>query len=337
MTTVLIERSEHVQTDRIHLEKWVHQWGTSVSEVVLDDSRFQFFFLPSIDGFIGYRVEMDCAVVFGDPICPVEHSFALAAAFQKFCEEKKLETVFLIVSERFAIWAANHISKVMIEVGEELIFDPIFDPTIGHTGQKLRYRIAHVQQLGLRAEEYQFPANGLDQEVQEVVASWLQSRRGPQIYLGKLNFFERRKGKRLFYIKDVNDKMLGVALLSQLESKKGWLLKNLICLPESLRGTSELLMNSILIKLREENCHYLTYGMVVGEQLGEIVGMGKISSWMARRIFKLARWIFKLGGRKEYWRKFRPREEKLFLLFSHANMGIYDARVIFKAMHVEMG
>ena len=61
---------------------------------------------------------------------------------------------------------------------------------------------------------------------------------------------------------------MGIALLSKLESQCGWFLKYLISIPEAPRGTSELMMMSILEILRNENCRFLTYGMVPAKQSG---------------------------------------------------------------------
>jgi lysylphosphatidylglycerol synthetase-like protein (DUF2156 family) len=332
-----MEKSSAIQTDLIAdeslIETWVHRWGGAVSEMTLDPTC-HLFQVPGIEGFIGYQVESGCLVVFGDPICAPEEMPALALAFYNYCRERRLDFIYIIVSERFAKWAIRNICKIMIEIGEELTFDPREDPKQGSRGYRLRNRIRHAKHQGLTFHEY-FPIDPqLEEAMQQVGNAWLRGRRGPQIYLGRVNLFENRTDKRWFYLKR-DDQVMGTALISKLESRQGWLLKSLIITPEAPRGSSELLMMSILETLRDEGCHYLTYGMVPKRHLGEIEGLNAFSAWIAQRAYKIAKWIFKLEHRRTYWLKFDPISEKSFLLFSKPNLGFQEIRAILKTLKID--
>ena len=63
--------------------------------------------------------------------------------------------IYFIVSKPFAKWAIENVYNIMIELGEEVIFDPFIDPTVGHKGFKLRNRLHHAQNLGITVKEYQ--------------------------------------------------------------------------------------------------------------------------------------------------------------------------------------
>lgn len=316
------------------LHHWTHKWGGAVSEAILESSS-NYFYLNEIEGFIGYRLLHGCAVVLGDPVCAPEKKTLLAEAFQKFCDENMLTSIYFIASKQFASGAINRISKIMIEVGEEVIFDPSFDPMEGHKGAKLRNTIHHANHLGLSVKEY-IPMNiELEKAMLQVGKKWVNARRGPQIYLGHLNFFDDRTGKRWFYLQDGKGNMTGMALLSSLEAYHGWLLKFLITLRGAPRGASELLMVSLLDTLRQEGCHYLTYGMIPGDRLGEIIGLGKVSTCIARGGFKLAKWLFHLGERNVYWHKFHPHSEKCYVLFSSPTMRLKELRALSNALKID--
>lgn len=334
MQQVEIQAKNTDQEKISEFEEWVHQWGNSISEAVLDLSC-KYFQTPDIEGFIGYRISKNCAVVLGDPICPPEKKPDLALAFQKYCNENNLSCIYFIVSQEFARWAIDHVSKIMIEVGEEIIFDPFLDPTVGHKGYKLRNRIHHAQHLGLTVKEY-IPFNQkIESDILNVGNTWVQARTGPQIHLGNLNFFENRSDKRWFYLQDENKTIIGMALLSKLNLHDGWLLKFLITVPDVPRGSSELLMLTILETLRNENCRYITYGMVPADQLGEIKGMGKITAWMAKNAFNMAKWTFNLDQRKVYWHKFLPHTESTYLLFSNPYIGINELKALANTLKTE--
>ncbi len=316
------------------MDEWIHRWGCAASEAIFD-FECDIFREPYINGFIGYRIESNCAIVYGDPVCAPEDIPNLTHAFHKYCQEKLLNIVYMITSKTFSHWAMNNVCKVLLEIGEELIFDPFIDPTSGHKGHKLRNKINHIHSLGLEVFEY-FSGNvKLEQSIQEVAFKWQKARKGPQIYLGRLNFFANRVGRRWFYIKK-GEQILGVALLSSLESNQGWFLKFLMALPKAPRGTSESLMFFILKTLRNENCSFLTYGMIPAHQLGEIKGLNRFSAWIARVSFKLAKWYFRLNQRKTYWEKFHPKAEPSYIMFANADISWKEIRAITKALKIEL-
>lgn len=315
-------------------EKWIHKWGCSISEAILD-SECNYFKIPEVEGFIGYRLAYRCAVVLGDPVCAPEKKGALAEAFQKYCQEKKWNYIYFIASKQFSRWAINHICKIMIEVGEEIIFNPLLDPTAGHKGHKLRNYIHHAEHVGLVVREYISCDLELEKSILEVGKTWEKGRRGPQIYLGHLNFFTNKEDKRWFYLKNHKQDIIGMALLSRLEACQGWLLKFLITVPYAPRGASEFLMVSILNILREEDCHFVTFGIVPADNLGEMIGLSKFSKLVAKGLFKMAKWIFHLGKRRLYWQKFHPHHESSYLLFSGSTISLEDMRALGSTMKID--
>ena len=177
----------------------VHRWGNASSETLIEPPP-HIFRTPGINGVIGYRLQSNFAITFGDPICPAEETFQLATAFHKYCREKNLNIIYIIVSEKFASWAMQNQCRVMIEVGEELIFDPQQDLTKGGSHQKLRNYLHHASHCGLRVHEYLIHDEHLEQSIEQLGKEWLKGRRGPQIYLSTLEFFKDRTDKRWFYI-----------------------------------------------------------------------------------------------------------------------------------------
>lgn len=223
----------------------------------------------------------------------------------------------------------------MIHIGEEIVFDPMFDSLAGHKGLKLRNKIHHAQHLGLTVKEYISLDPEIENSIMAVGKSWVDARKGPQIYLSHLNFFENRTDKRWFYLQDDKQKFIGMALLSKLEAYQGWLLKFLITVPDVPRGASELLMINIIETLRAENCSYLTYGMVPADGIGEIIGLNTFSAWTAKRVYGMAKWIFHLDQRKIYWHQFHPHAENTYMLLSSPSIGLKEMRALGNAMKVD--
>ena len=326
-------KSLSLEEMQLSVDQLIHRWGSPISEAVLDSCSY--FCVPEIEGFIGYRIAHQTAIVLGDPICSPEKKPLLATAFQKYCQDNHLSCIYFIISQEFAKWAIKNLCKIMIEIGDEIFFNPMVDPTIGHKGFKLRNKIHHAMHEGLSFKEYTTPDPKLEEQILQLGKIWVKARKGPQIYMGNLNFFENRIGRRWFYLQDKDQNIVAMALLSELEAHDGWLLKYLITIPKAPRGTSELLMVSLLEILRQEECHFLTYGIVPADHLGETVGLGKFNILTVKFLFRVAKWIFRLTQRKFYWQQFHPHFKGSYLLFSVSSIGIKEIRALTAAMNID--
>lgn len=316
------------------VQSWIHQWGTSFSEAVFE-APCRIYKTENIEGFIGYLQVCQCAVVYGDPVCSKEEMVQLANSFHNFCQKQGLSVIYISASQSFAKWAIDNCCKSMIEIGEEVILDPFCNPCEGPSGRRLRYKINYAINNGLTVSEYINEDMDIEHAIQQVCDSWRKSRKGLQIHLGDVHLFKNRTGKRWFYVRDKDGHILGAALLSRMDLKQGWLLKYLVSIPNAPRGTSELLMNSILITLKGEQCRYVTYGMIINEKLGETQGLNAINRFFAMTLFKIAKWIFRLSERKTYWQKFLPDTEPRYLLFSSKHVGIREIYALAKAMKID--
>ena len=314
-------------------KKLISLYGNSASEALLEFTP-KIFKTSGIQGFIGYRLVGNCAISFGDPICPLEQREKLATAFYQDCQKQNLHIIYLIVSKKFAEWSSQNQCKVLIEAGEELIFDPQQDFMKGTKRQNLRNDVRHAAHLGIRFREYININPIYERAIEEVGKKWLQARHGAQIHLGDLDFFKERDHKRWFYLQ-LEDSILGMALLTELIHLNGWFLKFLITSPECPRGSSELLMVSILETLRKEQCNYLTYGVVPLKCLGQIDGLHTIATQMVKFTFKVINRIFHLDQRKKFWTKFDPKTEPAYILFSQ-KIGVQEVRALAKSLKIEL-
>jgi hypothetical protein len=95
----------------------------------------------------------------------------------------------------------------------------------------------------------------------ELAEKWLNARKGPQIHIAAPTYFQNRVGKRWFYAKQ-GEQIIGFLILNQVQSENGWLLNNLITLPDAVGGTSELLIIKCLETLKDEKCVRVITGPV---------------------------------------------------------------------------
>lgn len=311
----------------------VRKWGGVNTDGILDASC-RFFSLPNIEGFIGYRIEMNHAIAFGDPVCAQKNKNLLAFEFQKYCEEQNLGVVYTIVSEAFAQWGVENLSGASIEFGQNFILNPLNNP-MDNTGSKailVRNKVKHALRQGVDVQEYFGNDLSLEKSMEEVANLWLQSRRGMQVHLSKINLFNNRYGKRWFYAKQKGN-IVGILTLNELQSYHGWLLNNVMARKEASNGTSELLVISALEALKKENCQFVLVGPVPAKQLGKIIGLSHVTVMLIRGLFTCAKKIFRLEGHEIYWKKFQPSLQNSYLLFPKKNVCFSSIRAMFRALN----
>lgn len=314
----------------------VRKYAGSMADAILDPSC-QYFSTPNVEGIIGYRQELDSMVVFGDPVCASQDIPVLTKAFHEFCESKGKSVVYISASESFAKWAIQNVCHTMIEAGKECYINPQNDPRAqtGTHASLVRRKVKHAQKEDVVVLEYLKSDVMVQGAIEEVGKEWLHSRKGPQIYISHVHLFDNPKGKRWFYAKK-NNEVVGVVLLNQLQSRNGWHLNHLMITPEAPHGTSELLVVSALDTVRNEGCHYVTFGTVPSKHLGKMEGMGKLSAWVTKFLFQCTRMIFHLDGHLSFWEKFHPEHLPVYILFSQSKVKIREMVGLMKAMNISV-
>lgn len=315
----------------------VRRWGNETTDATLDPSC-QIYCDPNIEGFIGYRLEKNCAVVYGDPVCAPNEKTSLALSFQDYCKKSELSTIYAIVSEEFAEWAGKTICPISFEFGERLILNPQHNPSknAGRHGSLIRRKVKHAQNEGVIVKEYVNKDEKIERAIENVGIDWLNSRRGPQIHISHVHLFEDKKGKRWFYAQKDNGTIEGVVVLNELQSKNGWLLNHLMITHDAPNGTPELLVISALETLEKENCNYVTFGAVPAKKIKSIKGVNKMTEFFVHLLYSIARKIFSLDGFQTFWGKFNPSGEKVYLLFSDSSITVNGLISLMKAMNVNL-
>jgi len=310
---------------------YLQRLGNAASIVLLDPACMAFS-VPHIDGVIPYRFEAGAAVVFGDPVCSLADRPMLVQEFYAYCKSKNKTVVYVAVSEQFVNWSFTQGRFSALEIGHEIILDPSQDPKAlsGNYANLLRRKYNHSIKNGITVKEYLGDDPAVEKAIEQVGVDWLAARKGPQIYIAKVDMFAHRHNKRWFYA-EYQGNVVGVLLLNKIEAYQGWVIHVLILSPEAPKTTSEFIALCALDVLREEGCRFFTIGTLPGSYLGRIEGMNSASKWMARKVYKVALYFFKLGERQRYWRKFQPKFEPSFVLINNPRIRLKEIWAIIKA------
>lgn len=315
----------------------VRRYGGAVSTALLD-SACELFRTDGIDGAIGYRSCLGCAVAIGDPVCAEEDKPRLAEAFSEFCRAKRLHTAYAVASPSFAHWAAEQ-GYAALCFGEELWFDPRRDPAAGAAGRELRKKLLRAGREGIELREYA-PERGRDPELERrmeaAARSWLEARRGPQLYLVPLRPFEHPDGRRWFYALH-RGRVVGMLATLRLEARGGYLLEHHLAIPEAPIGTSESLVAEALRTFGREGIEWATFGPAPANELGEVLGLGELQERFVRAVFRRLATTFHFESRNRYRRKFQVAgSQNSYLLVSPPKLGAREIGGFMKAFNASL-
>jgi lysylphosphatidylglycerol synthetase-like protein (DUF2156 family) len=316
------------------ISEYIKKWGGAAS-ISLLDPKCEIFMYPNIQGALGYHDVDNTAVIFGDPVCAPEDKALLALAFHDFANKSNKGFIYIAASEQFSNWAMTNVCKTLIEVNEELVIDPRNYPKTGSNGRLLHKKVNQASRAGVAIKEFVNDDAGIKEKLFEVEDKWLKGRKGPQMYLSHIDFFEDNCGRRCFYA-ECNNNVVGTIFLNRLEAHDGWLLYLLMTTSDAPKGTSEHLVLSVLEKLAVEGSHYFSFGISIIEKMGEVEGLNAFFSLLARVSFKITKMIFPLDNRRNFWKKFEPRNKKSFTLFSSPSIGFKDIHAIMKTVNASL-
>ncbi len=302
------------------------------------DPKTSVFQTPEVNGVLGYRAGWRCAVAIGDPVCAPSDMERLAEAFRAHCRAHHWHTAYAVAGAAFAEKMVQH-GYAAIEFGEELILDPRRDPQSGSAGRELRKKIHHAQRESVEVREYDRSRDfnpDLEKAMVGVANSWLEHRKGPQVFLAHVRLFEEPEGRRWFYATQ-RGKVVGVLATIELDSRGGPLLEHHLVDANAPDGTSEQLVVGALSVLGAEGCAFATFGPAPRSELGRIEGLSPFSQRVARYLFRVANTRFHLDARVHYRKKFQiARTEPSLLLFDPPRVGALEILGIARAFNVSL-
>lgn len=329
-------QEEKIGHDREAVIEFVRRWGDCSSDAALDP-ECKIFTVPEAEGLVCYREGPGCVTVYGNPICPPEEMDKLTRAFNQHHQEKNTNIIYIAAAEKFVECAMRHGCRSYVEFGAEMFIDPFDDPREQHgdNASLVRRKVRHAIKEGMVVKEYLGEDEQIEQAIERVGIEWLRLRRGPQIHTSKVFLFANRKGKRWFYALQ-HGEIVGTLVLNELKAQQGWLINHVMFTSKAGHGCPEYLIVTALDTLRQEGCHFATFGTIPGKELGQIEGLGRHAGWLARKGYHFARKLFHLDGRVKFWEKYHPQSKPSFLIFRESRIGLQELRALSGALNVKL-
>lgn len=315
------------------ISKCIARWGHPAS-IALMDPACQIFTESKVPGIIGYRLEANHVIVFGDPLCDPADVAQIIKDFHDHFESKVKNIIYIAASEAFTQGSLHSRCGAAIGIGHEIILNPSKDPRqeTGYRASLLRRNCKKAIRNEVEIFEYIHENTAIEKAIIALGESWVQHREGPQVYLQNVNIFSHREHKRFFYAK-VKETIVGVLILNRLDIHDGWVISFSMVAPDAPDGTSELMIVSSMEILGKEHCEFFAIGTVPLPEITKIQGLHPMADWCVRKSYNIALKVFHLEDRERYWQKFSPQVQSSYLLLSKPKIGVSGVMGIMSALN----
>jgi phosphatidylglycerol lysyltransferase len=252
------------------------------SFLAMYEGPWSLFESERVDGGVPYVEAHRTALAWGDPLSAPEDAPALLGEFAVAMRVRGLRVCMVPVQEGMARVAMDQ-GHAALKIGEE----PVFDLTSWHRprgdpGKRLRWALNHARRAGVEVEEYgaveRDPA--VDRELAGVRAAW-------EVALGRrpVGSFMRAaplalpEHKRIFLARR-HGELVAVLGCVPVHGRDGWYLEDLVRLPDTVTGATELLIVEALERLAAQGARFATLG--IAPLRGSDRQMDRRARWLAR-------------------------------------------------------
>ena len=263
-------------------------------------------------GVVPYREAPRAAVVWSDPLCAPADAGAALGAFAAAMRVECRGVCAIAVSEETAR-AAMAAGYSAFKIGEQPRFDlPTWRQPRGNRGKKLRWAVNHARAAGVEIEEYRLADardDRLDAEIAAVVAGWRAGlgRPEPQSFM-RTEPFEAAERKRLFVARRHGSAEAFLAC-AHLPAGDAWYLEDVVRIPDSVNGATELLVVEALRRFAEEGAAAASFALAPMRRVDK--QLDRRSAWLGRILSVAIRGFDRRYGFRaiaRYEERFEPSE-----------------------------
>jgi phosphatidylglycerol lysyltransferase len=276
-----------------------------------------FFFSPSRESFLAYRVGRGLAVVLGDPVGPTDEMEALIREFKAFCEENGWRHCYYqTLPDMLPIY--NRLKYKKLKIGDDAIVDLPHFTFQGKASKRLRSKVTQLRKRGITAEYLEPPQpDWVLQQAEEVSKEWLHipGRRERGFTLGHFDTGYLRS-EPIFAVRDTTGKFLAFANVIPSFRKGEATIDLMRHRLEAPNGSMDYLFAELFLCLKERGYQRFNLGMapMAGFQEHE---QASIEERAIHYFMKQLGFLFSFSGLYQYKSKFANAWEPRYAIYQN--------------------
>jgi lysyl-tRNA synthetase class 2 len=266
-----------------------------------------FFFSPSGDSFLAYRLVGSSALISGDPVGKESEFASLMADFVTRARDNGWRVAVVGADrERLRLYREQGLGRI-IKIGDEAFIRPELFSTEGRAIRKVRQsarKVAERDGISFRMVRVKDADAELRRGVEQISAAWLAGRRERGFSMAMDDLFA--PGGLLALAFDCGDEPIAFLHLVPSPAGGGYSLSTQRRLPGGPGGISEFLIVETLAWAREASVPELSLNFCAFRSLLNVDEQGRLRYRLARRTLLGLDSVFQLERLSSFSHKFHP-------------------------------
>lgn len=286
------------EQDQLRVLELLRRHGFNTTSFQALEEGLDHWWDAGADACVAYADTGRAWVAAGAPIAALDDIAPVAERFVEAARANRRRAVFFASQEHLA----SSTSLVSVPVGLQPIWDPNTWTGAVASSRSLAYQLRRASNKGVRIRRLEphdlsDPASPIRLEIERLIERWLGSRRmSPMSFLVHVQPFTFAAERRAFAAE--HDGRI-VAFLSAVPvyARNGWFVEDFIRDPRAPNGTTEALIDAMMLQAAAEGSTWITLGLAPLA--------GPVPSWM-RRVGSLSKPLYDFAGLHSFKHKLAP-------------------------------
>jgi pimeloyl-ACP methyl ester carboxylesterase len=270
----------------------------------------QMWSCPEVEGAVSYNEFGKVWLVPGDPLASEENLADVAACFVRTAAAQGRVVGFMPATHQFAKHS-NRLGLSAIRIGSAPYFDLTTWAPRGDRAKKARAGVNRARRAGVRVTRVVKVDEKLIRETACLCNRWVTMRRSPIKFgwLFAVDVFQHKERKKYFTARDATGRLVGFLAASPIPARDGWYLEDVLRLPDSPNGTTDLLVVEALDLLRRDGARLATLGTAPMATEGGVdpdVPQSPVLSKAALMVARCFSLFYNFEGVRRFKAKFAP-------------------------------
>jgi phosphatidylglycerol lysyltransferase len=236
-------------------------WNSTAYQIL--NPGMHYWFSKNVPAVAGYVMRARTMVIAGAPVCAEKMLPSVTRELEAHARARGEGLCYVHVSHRLAdhFESSRHHSRIVL--GAQPVWNPAEWPAILRARPSLRAQLRRAQNKSVHVaiEHAGHLHDNLD--FQRCLQEWLHSRPLPPMgFLVEPETFRGELADRLLLVARRSGAPVGYLLASPIPQRNGFLVEQILRLPNAPNGTVELLIDALMSHLADAGHPYLTLGLV---------------------------------------------------------------------------
>lgn len=333
-------------TQRERLLALLEKYGRNLHSFMVLEPGLSIWFAEN--AAVAYAERGGYWVAVGGPLCAPEETQSVANAFRDAANRAGCRVVFFGVTkplvERLQCSSEEETgssqSKAVfdsLQIGLAGVWNPAQWHDVVRGTEKLRNRLSKARRSGitvrlLKGEEV-LEDSPMREQLVGIVDAWAAQKSLPSMgFMVTVELFQHCERRRYFVV-ECGARIQGFAVCVPIYGRSGWLLEDMMMLPQSPSGCGEALVDAVMRQLADEGAELVSLGMVAlaGLDRGDRKTRHPFLTGLLRFCGRTMGWLYNFEGLYRFRNKMKPLAWEPVYLVSNGPVTFWTIRAVLMA------